>query len=428
MKSRKLMCITAMTLFATPAILAQLGTQEQQTTTFTVLYTFPRLSDGSGPIVSSQDSTGNLYGATGRGGSYKVCFNHLCVPGCQGLGCGTIFKLDTTNRETVLHNFTGTDGRDPVVLLRDSAGNLYGTTFLGGSTACGGSGCGIIFKLDTTGTETVLHIFGASAGGWFPGTLLRDSAGNFYGTTVSGGDLACTGIEGSGNPGCGVVFKISTTGKETVLHTFTGANGASPGVLLRDSAGNFYGTTFVGGSKGHGVIFKLDTTGKETMLHSFAGADGSYPTSLLRDAAGDLYGMTDLGGSNACPGGCGVIFKLDTTGHETVLHSFTGVDGSNPFGGLLRDTAGNLYGTTGSGGGLACPHAGGCGVVFKLDTTGKETVLHSFTGRADGWDPVGGLLKDSTGNLYGTTSYGGQLTCPSSVSATGCGVVFRVAP
>lgn len=428
MKCIRLTCISAMTLSVALAMEVHSngqGHQQQvQVPTFTVLYAFPVLLDGSGPVVSFLDETGNLYGVTSRGGSY-FCILHHCVPRCQGLGCGVFFKLGTGGFETVLHDFTGPDGRSPLGLLRDTTGNLYGTTFLGGSTACGGNGCGVIFETDTSGKETVLHSFAASADGWYPsGTLLRDSAGNFYGITVSGGDLACTGIEGSGT-GCGVVFKLDTAGNETVLYTFTGADGASAGALLRDSAGNFYGTTFLGGSNGSGVIFKLDTAGHETVLHSFSGVDGSYPTSLLRDAAGNLYGMTSLGGSGACAGGCGAIFKLDTTGKETVLHEFTGTDGSFPVGSLLRDAAGNLYGTTGSGGDLACPHPGGCGVVFKLDTAGNETVLHSFTGGADGWYPIEGLIQDAAGNLYGTTSYGGQLTCSNG---TGCGVIFKVMP
>jgi uncharacterized repeat protein (TIGR03803 family) len=426
MKSRASKWIFEMLSLAAVPLLIPVCAQElqNQTSTFTVLYAFPTVLRGSDPGVSFRDGAGNLYGTTSRGGSSSK------VLGCQGQGCGTIFKLDTMGNETVLHNFTGADGWDPSISLRDSAGNLYGTAFLGGSPACGGSGHGVIFKVGTNGAVTTLYRFAGSAGGWYPsGSLTRDSAGNLYGMTVAGGDLACNGIEGSGT-GCGVVFKLSTTGKETVLYTFTGVNGASPGGgLLRDAAGNLYGTTFVGGSKGRGVIFKLDTTGKETVLHDFTGADGSYPTSLLRDGTGNLYGATNMGGgSNTCSGGCGVVFKLDTTGKETVLHTFTGPDGSHAWGGMLRDTAGNLYGTTGSGGDLACPHLGGCGVVFKLDTSDKETVLHSFTGGADGWYPVAGLIQDAAGNLYGTTSYGGVLTCPSSVNATGCGVIFRLAP
>jgi len=143
------------------------------------------------------------------------------------------------------------------------------------------------------------------------------------------------------------------------------------------------------------VVFKLDPTGKETVLHNFDGTDGRVPSVSFRDAAGNLYGTTFAGGS----AGYGNVFKLDITGKETVLHSFTGLDGRDPFGGLLRDAAGNLYGTTSSGGG-SCSQVGGrgCGLVFKLDTTGKETVLHRFTGGADGWYPIADLVRDAAGN------------------------------
>jgi uncharacterized repeat protein (TIGR03803 family) len=436
--SRTLTLITFISLLVATAIPTRLAGQElqEQVPTFTVLYAFPVVTDGYSPNVILRDTAGNLYGSTSFGGSYRICVNHVCIPGCQGLGCGAVFKLDPTGKEAVLHNFDGTDGRVPSVSLRDSAGNLYGTTFLGGSGACPG-GCGLVFKMDSAGKETVLHTFSGSAGGWYPsGNLARDSAGNFYGATVSGGDLACHGIEGSGT-GCGVVFKLDATGKETVLHTFRGADGASPTAgLVRDSEGNLYGTTVAGGNLacstagGCGVVFKLNTTGKETVLHRFTGgADGGYPTSLLRDALGNLYGMTYSGGSTVCSGGCGVIFKLNPTGTETVLHRFTGVDGRGPFGGLLRDAEGNLYGTTSSGG-QSCFQVGGvgCGVVFKLDMTRKETVLHKFMGGMDGWNPVAGLVRDAAGNLYGTTSYGGQLTCTRPASNNGCGVIFKLIP
>jgi uncharacterized repeat protein (TIGR03803 family) len=151
--------------------------------------------------------------------------------------------------------------------------------------------------------------------------------------------------------------------------------------VIEDSAGNLYGTTYGGGTSGNGVVFKLDTTGKETVLYSFTGgADGAAPfAAVIRDSAGSLYGTTRYGGvSNA-----GVVFKLDTTGKETVLYRFTGgADGGAPQAGVIRDLAGNLYGTTSQGGASIC-----CGTVFKLDTTGKETVLCSFTGGADGGAP-----------------------------------------
>jgi len=179
-----------------------------------------------------------------------------------------------------------------------------------------------------------------------------------------------------------------------------------------------------GGGSGCGVVFKLDTTGKEIVLHSFTGgADGAAPSTaagLVRDNAGNLYGTTFTGGQGKCPSGCGVIFKLSTTGKVTVLHSFTGgADGAGPEAGLVRDIVGNLYGTTSSGGNLACGGGSGCGVVFKLDTTGKETVLHRFTGGKDGAIPAGRLVRDNAGNLYGTAQLRGAFLH---------GVVFKLTP
>jgi uncharacterized repeat protein (TIGR03803 family) len=181
-----------------------------------------------------------------------------------------------------------------------------------------------------------------------------------------------------------------------------------------------------------GVVFKLSPAGTETVLYSFTGQpDGGNPEAgLVRDAAGNLYGTTAFGGSSTtCPAGCGTVFKLSPTGTETVLHSFTGPDGANPYAGLVRDAAGSLYGTTSSGGVKSSACQGGsetCGVAFKLSPTGTETVLYSFTGGADGDVPYAGLIQDAAGNLYGTTAYGGaNSTCDPPY---GCGVVFRLAP
>jgi uncharacterized repeat protein (TIGR03803 family) len=424
MKSRTLMCITAITLFAALGVPHRLAAQEQQeqAATFTVLHAFTGLSGGQTPSASlARDNAGNLYGTTRSGGDLACG---------SGFGCGVVFKLDTTGRETVLHRFTGgKDGSTPSAsLVRDNAGNLYGTAVSGGDLACGsGSGCGVVFKLGSTGGETVLHKFTGGADGSFPNaSLVRDNAGNLYSTAASGGDLAC----GSGS-GCGVVFKLDITGRETVLHSFTGGkDGAFPagpaGGLVRDAAGNLYGTTQLGGDlacgngKGCGVVFELDATGRETVLHSFTGgADGSFPNaSLVRDNAGNLYG-TQLGAGGIGSGG-GVVFKLGTTGRETVLHSFTGgANGSFPNASLVRDNAGNLYGTTQVGGDLACGSGFGCGVVFKLGSTGVETVLHRFTGGKDGAFPMGGLVRDNAGNLYGTSG---------PVPGVSGGVVFKLTP
>ncbi len=356
---------------------------------------------------------------------------------------------------SLLYAFTGADGELPQGhVIRDRAGNLYGTTFNGGDlSGCGGSGCGVVFKLDRSGKETVLYSFKGGADGAFPATdLLRDDWGNLYGTTHGGGDVSVTVC--SFNPGCGVVFKVDPTGKETVLYAFTGGTdglGPSSG-LVRDDAGNLYGTTILGGDlsvvcppfspiPGCGVVFKLDPTGKETVLHAFTGGvDGYAPYGdLLRDEAGDLYGAAGNGGdvSGFCSEvvepatgflGCGTLFKLDHTGRFTVLHTFNGADGGPfPDGWLVQDNAGNLYGMTGNGGDLSGCSNLGCGVVFKLDKKGKETVLYSFTGGADGAETLGGVVGDAAGNLYGTTNYGGEFS-GSLCAGAGCGVAFKLDP
>jgi uncharacterized repeat protein (TIGR03803 family) len=274
-----------------------------------------------------------------------------------------------------LHSFTGRsgDGEYPEAgLVLDEAGNLYGTALYAGLAGCGnGLGCGTVFKVSPTGTATQLHTFtGHTDGGWPLATLVRDQAGNLYGTASGGGDSNC--YQGYG---CGTIFRLDPAGHYKVLYTFTGApsDGADPeaGMIL-DAAGNLYGTTQRGGSADFGTVFKLDPTGKETVLHSFLGAptDGRYPAfaTLIRDAAGNLYGVTPDGGNNCTQTqvSCGMAFMLDPTGTETVLYNFTGAgDGADPFGGLVRDAAGNLYGATAYGGDFtSCVF--GCGVVFKL--------------------------------------------------------------
>jgi uncharacterized repeat protein (TIGR03803 family) len=295
---------------------------------------------------------------------------------------------------TVLHRFKGspTDGAQPVSgLIRDSAGNLYGTTSVGGPST-GATNAGVVFKLDKTG-ETVLHSFTGGADGASPTAgVIQDSAGNLYGTTRYGGSSSRCSY------GCGVVFKLDTTGTETVLYSFTGgADGDAPNAgVIRDSAGNFHGTTYTGGivthscSSGCGVVFKLDTTGTETVVHRFGGpTDGANPTAgLIGDSAGNLYGTTYNGGAS----GAGVVFKLDTTGTATVLYNFTGkADGGNPSG-VIRDSAGNLYGTTSAGGIVNQTCTFGCGVVFKLDTTGTETAPRRSNPRP-GWQPLRHYLR-----------------------------------
>ena len=386
-----------------------------QAFTYEVLYTFAGGADGGVPVASLVfDNVGNLYGTTEYRGTSDW---------------GVVFKLDTTGKETVLHSFTGAeDGATPRAgLVLDSAGNLYGTALQGGPP-CGFFTCGVVFKIDSTGNETVLHGFTGADGANPEAGLLRDSAGNLYGTTSAGGS------------GYGVVFKLdATTNKETLLYTFTGgADGGQPMAgLVSDTAGNLYGTTQGGGDlsaciAGCGVVFKLDPTGGQTVLYTFSGgADGRYPSGdLIQDSTGNLYGITSAGGVPFIRSGegCGVVFKLDpTTREETVLYSFTGeTDGGIPDkASLFMDGAGILYGTTALGGASGGCGGGGCGVVFNLDpTTGKESVLYTFTGGADGGQPTAGLVRDSAGSLYGTASTAGI----SGNCGIGCGVVFKLTP
>jgi uncharacterized repeat protein (TIGR03803 family) len=369
--------------------------------TLKVLYSFSGQGpDGIQPIGTLvRDAAGNLYGLTYYGGDAN------CSP--ETNGCGTVFKLDTTGNETVLHTFENkSDGENPVSLIGTPAGNLAGATLYN-----------TLFRVSAAGKFGSIDPFLTRSDGSEPVDLIHDAQGNLYGTTDTGGDLDCN--DGYQGVGCGNVFKLDNSGKLTVLYNFTGPpDGNAPNGVIRDAAGNFYGTTVIGGNTachifsepGCGIVFKVDSTGHETVLYSFTGgADGANPSSfadapLVRDAAGNLYGTTPLGGDLSCYGlGCGVVFKVDTTGKETVLHTFTGQpDGAGPNAGLVRDSEGNFYGTTGGGGQF------NHGTIFKLDNKGNLTVLHNFgaSGSAAS-EPLGGLIRNAAGNLYGTTWYGG---------------------
>ncbi|HEY5046665.1 MAG TPA: choice-of-anchor tandem repeat GloVer-containing protein [Rhizomicrobium sp.] len=329
--------------------------------------------------------------------------------------------------EKVIHTFQGgSDGASPYGgLVADKAGNLYGTTGAGGGSGCQGIGCGTVFKIAADGTETVLYAFqGGSDGDGPSGSLLRDKAGNFYGET-----------SGGGNAGWGTVFKLAPDGTETVLYAFQGgSDGRSPdGSLLADKNGNLYGTTDEGGNYngsacsefGCGTVFKLQPNGNKITLYAFqGGSDGEGPNSeLVMDASGNLYGTTGSGGSCSVTSyGCGTVFKIAPDGTETVLYVFQGgtTDGEEPEAGLIADSAGNLYGTTFLGG---THKTCNCGIVFRVSPSGSETVLYSFQGGSDGENPDAGLIMDKAANFYGTTSYGGTSRCH-----IGCGTVFKLAP
>jgi len=253
-------------------------------------------------------------------------------------------------------------------------------------------------------TFTVLHQFNSTSDGAFSeGSVLRDSAGNIFGTTT--------------NPS--TVFKIGSNGKESVFFNINGGDlGDFPtGSLTEDAAGNLYGIA-EGGSGGAGVVYKLSPQAQETVLFAFQG--GLHNTTpklpaggVLLGKNGNIFGVAQFGNKQTCAVGCGSVFRLDATGSMHFLHVFTGgTDGGNPIGPLVQDAAGNLYGVAQSGGDLTCPEflftqGAGCGVVFKIARTGTFTVLHTFAGGADGAIPQGGLLRDANGNLFGTAASGG---------------------
>lgn len=402
------MVILALTAVAAPCARAQ--------ATETILYSFIAGADGYNPVGGLvSDGAGNLYGTSNNGGDYTY---------------GTLFELSPQAgggwTEKVLHSFNWhTDGAFPAgTLIFDAAGNLYGTTSLGGAHDAGS-----VFEFSPKAgglwTETILHQFGNGKDGAEPlAGLTFDAAGNLYGTT-----------NGGGNASFGTVFELSPKAgsgwTEKILHNFdkNGLDGFYPsGSVTLDAAGNVYGTTQRGGSKnGGGVVFELvhQTGGAwaEKLLFTFEyGGKSPYRpyAGLTFDSAGNLFGTTFAGGLYAF----GTVFELTPTagGHWTanLLYSFnpTGDSGDQPESNLVIDAAGNLYGTANRGG------ANGVGTVFELspqaDGPWTETTLHTFNNtNADGYQPMSGLTLDSAGNLYGTTLDGG---------ATGAGTVFKITP
>jgi uncharacterized repeat protein (TIGR03803 family) len=369
---------------------------------------------------------------------------------------GSALSADArTYSETVLHKFTGfgNDGVYPVGptanLLQDGAGNLYGTTYSGGAWRNG-----TVFRIDKAGKQIVLHSFNSTNGdGLVPnGGMVMDSSGNLYGTTYGGGAY-----------GNGTVFKLQPTSggyKETVIHSFAGGanDGSQPLTgLIQDSAGNFYGATYNGGTcgakNGDGVLFKLDTSDQLTVIYMFGcnPDEGTQVEGLTRDSQGNFYAVSETGGpsqySNNCiqtnysPSfGCGTLAKIDPSGKETLLHIFTGVqgDGGSPMGAVVLDAAGNIYGTTLLGGSGSCQppwsSTPGCGTVFKVDTSGVYSVIYNFPGSGGrGAGPIGELVVDHAGNFYGATEDGGVGTCVANSNGggyftayAGCGVIFKL--
>jgi len=338
---------------------------------------------------------------------------------------GTVFWINASGVEKVLYSFCAqqncADGSQPFDgLIADKSGNLYGTTYLGGA-----HGQGTVFKITKSGTESVLYSFcgvvGCPDGANPYAGLIMDKAGNLYGTTLGGG--------ANNN---GTVFELSTTGSEIVLHAFQNTpDFATPyGGLVMDTQGNVYGTTWFGGANNAGGVYEVSPDQTETRLYDQwcslpCTQDGSSSAATLLLGNGNLFGTSVLGGAFAH----GLVFQLNIRSKkETILYSFAGIpdaDGAAPFAGLINDTLGNLYGTTTGGGVSGCGGGlqDGCGAVFKLTFSGgrwTESTLYTFANDAkDGANPFGGLIIDSQRNLYGTTRLGGL---------NNAGTVFKIAP
>jgi uncharacterized repeat protein (TIGR03803 family) len=406
----------------------------------TVIHSFTG-KDGANPAALLSDSAGNLYGITGLAGDSS---NTTCTSSI-GNGCGTVFRLvhsDSGWQETTLYRFTGeSDGRSPIDLAIDAAGNLYGVAQQGGDgTVCGPRGCGTVFELKpgSSGWQfRRLHSFTGSHDGSSPNSIALDASGNLYVTAQTGGNTDCNG------QGCGTLLRLQATSsgfQPSTIHVFdwtqNNQRAANPeSQVIFDPAGNLYGVAGGGSyndvwSQTFGVVYELSPTPvgqwKETVLYSFCPGvicgDGAFPIGKLTfDSAGNLFGTTLSGGAP----GSGNVFELAQSAGswtESSLYAFTGgSDGGLPVAPLSFDSAGSLYGTTSSGGDPNCY----CGVTFKLTPTAgswSERVLHSFTGTADGSYP-GAVFLNSSGTLYGTTAYGGLSAPPCSLL---CGVAYEI--
>ncbi|HEV3276160.1 MAG TPA: choice-of-anchor tandem repeat GloVer-containing protein [Terriglobia bacterium] len=379
--------------------LLALITPNAKAQTFSVIHNFGAGSDGVNPYAGLViDSAGNMYGVTYNGGSESV---------------GTVFAISANGQEKVLHSFTGgSDGLSPYSSLILGADGLYGTTYGGGAYSSG-----TVFEVSKSGTEKVLYSFAGGSDGANPeGPLSMDSAGNLYGTTFYGGPA-----------GTGVVFEISKSGKESVLYAFGGGtDGANPVAGVTVGSGqslNLYGTTSVGGADGYGTVFELSPSKsgwKESILYNFQlQNDGGVPYGgLVFDHSGNLYGAATDGGAGGTNGG-GTVFELTHSAggwQFNVLNSLSGWGISGTFRNLLLDGSGNIYATT------HCDGTYSAGTVYQLTKSGgvwTYVPLYTFTGGTDGLYSFSNLVLDSKGNLYGTTAEGG---------ANGAGVVFKIKP
>jgi uncharacterized repeat protein (TIGR03803 family) len=365
--------------------------------------------NGTWPNALIQGNDGSFYGTTFHGGAAAR---------------GTVFKIDAAGTLTTLHSFIDGEGTNPSAgLVQGNDGSFYGTTRYGGAESRG-----TIFKIDAAGTLTTLHSFIDGEGKYPKTRLIQGNDGSFYGTTQGNdgsfyGTTLDGGTDGDTTDGYGTIFKIDPAGTLTTLHNFDHYT-QSVSELFQGNDGSFYGTTKYGGLWGGGTVFQIDALGTLTTLHSFGGnsdgrsdaSDGMFPEAgLIQGNDGSFYGTAVAGGwaSGGSPS-IGTMFRIDTAGTLTTLHSFIDNDGyglHSPEATLIQGSDGSFYGTAQGG-------AAGYGAIFKIDAAGTLTILHSF---ADGAAGYGGLVQASDGIFYGTAMFGGAPDCSG-----GCGTVFRL--
>ena len=410
----------ATAILAAIVSLSTFASQTAHAQTFTLLHQFTGGVDGANPAAGlTLDRSGKLYGTSSGSVQGTIGTGFQMAESGSNWPLNPIFQFVQFNRGLYANSR----------LIFGPDGSLYGTTWKGGVAGCGGQGCGVIFKLQPPKTiacrtlycpwtETVLYTFTSAEDGWNPGPVVFDAAGNIYGTTYYGGTEACQ---------CGTVYQLKLSGgvwSKTTLHSFAGADGASPdGPLVLDQAGNLYGTAVSGGAGDKGIVYQLSPSGQswtETVLYTFQVSDGAYPNGgLIADASGNLYGVTAEGG----PIGLGTVFRLTQPGKWNLetLYSFKSyATGGSPHGPLAFDSAGNLYGLADFGYFMG-------GMVFELAFANQSwTVLdlHDFKG-SDGTYINPGLVVDAKGNVYGTAFGDSQIDACYPV---GCGNVWQITP
>jgi uncharacterized repeat protein (TIGR03803 family) len=392
----------------------------------------------SAPLVQGID--GNGYGTTATGGTNNTCSSGGCGTFYKITPGGVLTTLYNFCSQQ-----NCTDGNFPSPLIQATDGNFYGVNALGGkNSGCVSSntsqGCGTVFRITPSGSLTTLYSFCSKANcadGYLPyARLTQASNGDLYGTTFYGG--TSTNCQYEGESGCGTVFKITLNGVFTTLHSFNGTDGGPTfDWMIQARDGNLYGaTTYYGPNSNAGTIFKMTLAGKLTVLHSFCSetncADGSGPyAGLLQGEDGNLYGTTVFGGANSyseCVIGCGTFFSITTSGTLKTIYSFCPQtncpDGSNPYAGLVQATDGSFYGAADAGANPGCTSGygeTGCGTLFKITPSGTLNTMYRFcsqTNCPDGGNPSTTLLQATNGKFYSTTENGGS---------DGYGTVFSAA-